>query len=321
MIYRPYSYFGGKAKMCHRILGLLPLVFNEWFDLFAGSGVITINRGRPGAAHLNDWDSGIYNFFKVLSDIEKGPKLISMLLRLEYHKDIFAEAHDIVEKIENGKMEAEPYIWAVAVFADITMSFSGMRNSFANRSQKGDYTHKYRAQISKHLPEVHRRLRGVTITNRKAQDILLEIAKKATAFVYLDPPYWPDSIAKGSSQKGYNRGMPAKEQIEMLEILVSGNLMYMLSGYYSEQYDEILLGHGAVRYELGRPYKSSQSGPSRDIAIEYIWVNYALPEVAKYYIDLSTAVTDNPRLTNNRTSVIIPPTADMMFNTSERGCA
>ena len=65
----------------------------------------------------------------------------------------------------------------------------------------------------------------------------------------------------------------------------------MLCGYKTEQgidlYDRYLLPHGFKCYKLTDIVKACQvSREHKDMGHEFIWVNYELPENAKYVISM-----------------------------------
>lgn len=64
----------------------------------------------------------------------------------------------------------------------------------------------------------------------------------------------------------------------------------MLCGYKTETgtdlYDAYLLPYGWHCYKLADIVKACQTTKQKDIAQEFIWVNYELPEMAKYVISM-----------------------------------
>lgn len=114
----------------------------------------------------------------------------------------------------------------------------------------------------------------------------------ANAFVLLDVPYLPEMRASNALDI-YGYEMSTKEHIHMLETIRDAKCCIMLCGYRrkngNDLYDEYLIKHGWKHYKLAELVKSCQNKKEKDIAEEWIWVNYELPSFAKYVIDLSTA--------------------------------
>lgn len=77
----------------------------------------------------------------------------------------------------------------------------------------------------------------------------------------------------------------------MLKTMRSARCKIMLCGYKTEKgvdlYDKYLLPYGWKCYKLADIVKACQvTKAKKDIAQEFIWVNYELPTSAKYVISL-----------------------------------
>ena len=63
----PTYWTGGKARLVHRLLPLLPQ-HEAFCELFGGSGALLFSK-RPVAVEVyNDLDAGLVGFFRVLRD-------------------------------------------------------------------------------------------------------------------------------------------------------------------------------------------------------------------------------------------------------------
>ena len=125
-----------------------------------------------------------------------------------------------------------------------------------------------------------------------AIDLMERIKNNSTAFAFLDPPYRVDLRGKGAT-KVYKCEMTYGEQVRMLQTIRDAKSQIMLCGYRSanghDLYDQYLLPHGWKHYKLAELVKACQgSMEKRDIGEEWIWVNYELPDVARYFINLKT---------------------------------
>lgn len=87
--------------------------------------------------------------------------------------------------------------------------------------------------------------------------------------------------------------MPMKKQIELLETIKDSKNKIILCGYRENRgedvYDKYLLPYGWRHYKIAELVKSCQFKEVKDIGEEWVWVNYTLPEFAKYTIELETA--------------------------------
>jgi len=122
-------------------------------------------------------------------------------------------------------------------------------------------------------------------------DIMEKIKLNAGAFAFLDPPYRHELRGKGAD-KAYKCELPYKEQVRLLTTIRDAKCRTMLCGYRSDDgkdlYDEYLLPYGWRHYKLADLVKACQMTEIKDIAEEWIWVNYPLPDCAKYFINLKT---------------------------------
>ena len=278
-IIRPFTWYGGKLRMLLELLCLIPL-HTVWCEPFMGSAVVTLNHARSEKEIINDFDSDLVNFFKVLQDHNKGRRMIEKLLTLEYSKETFEIAKQYKKNKYDGFSDVERAVWEYVL---IFQSFNSVRKSFS----KGKTTFNYQMDILTNLFEVQSRLKNVDIRQGDGVALIDSLKDNEEAFLFLDPPYVADTRAKGARDI-YGKEMSDHEQIRLLETIQHAKSKVLLCGYESRLYDEYLLTHGYKRYKLCDIVKACQfvEGRKKDIAEEYIWVNYELPFAAKYAISL-----------------------------------
>lgn len=278
-IIRPFTWYGGKLRMLLELLCLIPL-HTVWCEPFMGSAVVTLNHARSEKEIINDFDSDLVNFFKVLQDHNKGRRMIEKLLTLEYSKEIFEIAKQYKKDKYDGFSDVERAVWEYVL---IFQSFNSARKSFS----KGKTTFNYQMDILTNLFEVQSRLKNVDIRQGDGVALIDSLKDNEEAFLFLDPPY-EHSTRSASACDAYGKEMSKEEHIHLLETIQYAKSKILLCGYESRLYDEYLLPHGYKRYKLCDIVKACQfvEGRKKDIAEEYIWVNYELPFAAKYAISL-----------------------------------
>jgi len=155
-------------------------------------------------------------------------------------------------------------------------------------------TRAYRNSICQNIPLAYERLKDVKVLNMDGIDLLDKIKDNDKAFAFVDPPYKHDLRGK-NADKSYACELPHREQIRLLKTIRHAKCKIMLCGYKSEEgedlYDRYLLPHGWKCYKLADLTKSCQTKEKKDKGKEYIWVNYELPEKAKYAISMKTHST------------------------------
>lgn len=85
--------------------------------------------------------------------------------------------------------------------------------------------------------------------------------------VYLDPPYLMET--RSSQRQLYKYELPTDQHIRLLELIQGLTCMVMISGYYSDLYQQYLGDWRTITY-------SAQTRGGRT-ATEYLWMNFPLP--------------------------------------------
>lgn len=279
-----FSWYGGKIRMVNYIKPLIPMDVTAFYEPFMGSGAVTLNKWRDGVEVLNDVDTDITRLFSLMADKEKGKVLIERLLKLEYSQEQF----EIAKKATKNKFLniSDEFRKAELTFILITQSFNSTRKNY----RRGVSQETYSNDLYFHLPKVYERLQGVIIKNMDGIDLIQDIKDNESTFVFCDPPYRKE--LRGAKDV-YKCELSSENQVRLLKTIVNSKCKIMLCGYRSgngsDLYDEYLLPYGWKHYRIAELVKSCQNKKTKDIAEEWIWVNYELPTSAKYFIDLSTS--------------------------------
>lgn len=284
MIIKAYRWYGGKIRMVHIINFLIPK-HTAYYEPFMGSAAVLLNHPRSQLEVVNDLDADLVHFMKTLADRKKGKVLVEKLCRLWYGKFEFDEAMECKKRKFRGVDEINK---AIKVFILITQSFNCTRKNFSPKTFKD--TDAYRRDIRLHIPKVYERLENVRVLNMNGIDLLGKIADNSNAFAFVDPPY-RHALRGVGADKAYACELPHSEQIRMLKTIREAKCKIMLCGYRVasgvDLYDRYLLPYGWKCYKLADIVKACQvSVLHKDIAEEFIWVNYELPDSAKYVISM-----------------------------------
>lgn len=133
---------------------------------------------------------------------------------------------------------------------------------------------------------------SIILTNADAYEFLCQYDFVGDEFIYVDPPYL--RFTRETKRKIYNFEYTEKKHIELLDLLLSLNCNIMVSGYYSELYNNKLQDWRQLNYK-----SRNRSG---NFTNEYLWVNY--PEVKELhdyqYLGNSFRERDNIRKRNAR---------------------
>lgn len=167
--------------MCHNILPLFP-EHKIYVEPFCGAGTLLFSQRSHGKTEvLNDINSLVYTFFKVLK--EDRNELIRRLECCPYSQQSYVEAVEICKnKADKGEIEI-----AEAFFLNISMSFGGKLNNGWGTSKTSSVLNSYTNKISK-LRACSLRLMKAYISNEDAIKCIKRWDDKE-AFFYCDPPY------------------------------------------------------------------------------------------------------------------------------------
>lgn len=125
--------------------------------------------------------------------------------------------------------------------------------------------------------EMWKKKRGVLVYEGDAMEWLergmmrLLRLEKADTFIYVDPPYLPETLR---TYPRYKYNMTAEEHERLLRLIVELPCMVMISGYISRMYSEYL-----HNWEMDQYTAVTRGGP----VVETCWMNYPKPEVLHEY--------------------------------------
>lgn len=272
---------GGKYRMTQIINPLMPEC-SEYYEPFLGSGAVLLNKCRTEKEIVNDLDEDLYKLHTVLADHDKMTELLNRLDKYPVNKETFLQAKDSLKKTDREDMDDIEV--ARCKYTIVELSYNGTGKSYSK--WVGD---RFIRGAHYYFPKICKRYQGVDFHNENGIELIARVKNNPDAFVFADPPYVHET--RGNT-KIYECEMPDEDQKKMLETLKNAKCKIMLCGYADENgndmYDQALLPLGWKRYELTRIVQSCQNKEKKDIAVEYIWVNYELPEVASSYINMST---------------------------------
>ena len=205
----PLRYPGGKSRACIKLEQFIPDLrdYKEYREPFLGGGSVAIHITKK-YPHLNVWVNDLYeplyNFWRVLQDMDEGRDLFEQLRELKSkHPDpdsalnLFLQAKDIVN--DGAKSNTER---ATAFYILNKCSFSGLTESSSFSKQASDNNFSLRG-IEK-LPGYSEIIKDWTITNDRYEQLLSD---EKSVFTYLDPPYEIGSNLygkRGNMHSGFN---------------------------------------------------------------------------------------------------------------------
>ncbi len=228
----PLKWYGGKTQLAKKLLPLIPK-HKTYVEAFAGSAALFFGKDVSDVEVINDLNSGLVNFYRVLRDPEKYSRFEYLVNLTPFSREEFLFCRDTWQSCTHDAEKA--YRW----FVMMRQSYGAMGHSFGlaityGTKGRGSSVGGYLSAIDR-LPEINERLRGVQIENLDFRR-LIETYDRPGTFFYLDPPY-VHSTRK--STKDYHHEMTDHDHEDLIEILVAMQGKAMLSGYANPMYERL----------------------------------------------------------------------------------
>ncbi len=260
----PFGWYGGKYSHLKWLLPLLPEA-HHFCEPFCGSAVVTLNRAPSPVETVNDVDSELTNFFRVLREDKE--RLISSILLTPFSREELARAaEEAPEQYTPLERARRFFVCARQVRTGLAQTASEGRWATCRKTSRAGMS----GAVSRWLGsiaglwDVAERLMRIQIENRPALQVIEQYDCPETLF-YCDPPYPHDS--RGDTN-AYGFEMDDQEHIELAQALNSLEGKAAVSGYRCEFMDSLY--EGWTLHEA--PAKKCHS--SKDMRTEVLWTNY-----------------------------------------------
>lgn len=263
----PLKWYGGKTRLARQLLPLIP-EHKTYVEVFGGSAALLFAKDVSKLDVINDLNSGLVNFYRVLRNPERSIRLKYLLDLTPLSREEFLFCRDTWRNCDDEVEKA--YRW----FVMMRQSYGGVGKTIGNSitdgtKGSGSATRGFLSSIDR-FPEIHQRLRGVQIENLDFR-LLIEKYDRPTTFFYLDPPY-VHSTRK--SKKEYDHEMSNEDHVDLVEILLNIKGKALLSGYAHPIYDKLERA-GWKRHNFDTTASitnGKQSDISKTRRIESVWV-------------------------------------------------
>lgn len=163
---------------------------------------------------------------------------------------------------------------ATAFFIRCRQSRQGLQKDFATLSRnrtRGGMNEQVSAWLTaiEGLPDVHARLKRVVVLCRDAVDVIMQQDGSQTCY-YLDPPYRHETR---TTTKDYKHEMTTTDHERLLMTLTQIKGKFLLSGYYSDLYNNYAAANGWRCHKFDIPNNAS-SKDVKEIKTECVWTNF-----------------------------------------------
>jgi DNA adenine methylase len=253
------KYPGAKNRLAPWIIGFIP-EHKVYLEAYFGSGGVFFNKKPASIETINDLNSDVTNYFKVLRDNPE--ELITLLELTPFGRDEYYAAYSNEEcsDIERARR------FAVQCFMGFGCS-NNYKNGFRS-SQQGNSPRTTKAwnRLPYTLRLATERLKDAQIENLPAVELIKRYNTK-DVFIYADPPY----LLRTRKGYLYKHEMTDEQHVELLETLLKHPGKVLISGYDNQLYDSMLPG-------WNKTYKdtTAEKGLKRT---EVLWMNYNIGQI------------------------------------------
>jgi DNA adenine methylase len=267
----PLKWHGGKAYLADRIVALMPPHLH-YVEAFAGGLSVLLAKDPEGVSEVaNDLNGWLTNFWRVLADPHHFGLFRRQVEATPFSEPVFDDALAVME---GGFTEDMDRVDAARAFFIVArQSMAGRLKHFTplsrTRTRRGmNEQASAWMNVVEGLPAVSRRLMRVVITNKPADELILQQDGSDTLF-YCDPPYVPETRTARQAYGAFEM-TPAQHE-QFLYVCVAAKGKVMVSGYDNELYRRHL--RDWTRHEFDLP-NNAAGGLQKRRMTEVLWCNF-----------------------------------------------
>lgn len=244
--------------MLNEILPRIPL-HDCYVEPFFGGGAVFFAKEKAPLEVINDTNSEVINFYKVLK-----------LNYKQLNKLVQTTLHSRATYVEAKVIYQYPHLFsqvrrAWAFWTLTSQGFAGKIGSWGyDKRPKGSMATTINNRKIQFGPDLSDRL---STTQIECKDALQVIANRDhdSCFMYIDPPYF-------NSDLGHYKGYSANDFNKLLELLKGLKSKWLMSSYPSELLTEHKQSNKWFQLEFDKNLSASKKGNSRKI--EVLTANY-----------------------------------------------
>jgi DNA adenine methylase len=271
----PVTYYGGKTGMAKAIVAPMP-AHRCYLEPFFGSGAVLFAKSRCTHEIVNDIDSAVVTFFRVLRD--RLPELEAACALTPYARDEWRLADCDEPGLDDIEKARRWWTRVNQSFAKTAGHRTGWSISTA-RTQAPPWSTIGRLGRFEAAAE---RLTGVTIDNRDAAT-LIDSAATADTVIYADPPYLQSTRRsdRTAEYSDYRHELDDDGHERLAEVLNRTPAKVILSGYPSPVYDSLYAGWATVDRAV-TVASSNAATVTRGSRTERLWLNFDPPNQLEF---------------------------------------
>ncbi|MBN8594817.1 MAG: DNA adenine methylase [Anaerolineae bacterium] len=255
----PLRRVGGKWKLSDWIISFFP-PHDVYVEPYAGGAAVFFRKEPSAIECINDLESDVVNFFKVLR--ERHDELARAIELTPFSREEYEQAYDLAAAHHDPVEWARRYyILAYQSFGAFSGRRTGWRYTLQSDSRSapvGDWNR------LTGLEKAARRLKQAHIEHDDALSVIKRWDSPKTLF-YLDPPYLGSERTGGHRKRYALEMMGEHEHCQLAEVLHQIQGMAVLSGYDGPLYQRL--------YPDWPTFHKDVNTTGNSMATETLWVS------------------------------------------------
>lgn len=264
LVKSPVVWVGGKHFLKHWIIEKIP-THKVWVEVFCGSCVISLTKKPSETTIINDIDSNLISFWKVLQDTKKRERLITLLDGTLYSRELWQALR---LRWKSNIIPDDPVKAAVEwFFLNRSCYASDIRHGgFIGFTQGRNMCKTFRNAVEQ-LNEVGELVKTWIIENLDYKTCITRFDSPSTVF-YCDMPYYLPG-----KREYYQDSFTLENHKEMSHLLNNIKGRALVSHYKNDTIHELY--QGWQRYEC-QSFKGSHKseGEEKPKTVECLYVNF-----------------------------------------------
>ncbi|QZO02509.1 DNA adenine methylase [Chenggangzhangella methanolivorans] len=262
---------GGKWLLAPWIIAHLP-PHRVYVEPFGGAASVLLRKESSYAEIYNDLDDEVVGLFRVLREPASAAELERRLRLTPFARTEFREAYEATEEpIERARRLVIRSFMGFGSNAHASQAKGHRSTGFRSNAHRSGTTPAFDwMNYPDALAAMTARLAGVVIESRDARELIVQHDRADTLF-FLDPPYLPETRARGNPHdfrwRMYRHELTREDHAALLQQLLGLAGMVVLCGYPAALYDEALAGWRRIE-------RAAFADGARE-RTEVLWINPA----------------------------------------------
>ena len=254
---RILNYPGSKWRMADLIISNMPS-HKSYLEPFCGSCAVFMTKPKDILETINDKDGRLINLFKVMRDDPE--KLQYLIMHTLYSREEYTLSQEVSSDLVEDARRMMVRLWFGV--GGKTVAVPGFRK---NISWNGPYNTYEWNDMYNRIGVATARLKDAQIESMDAIE-LIQQHNDSDTLIYCDPPYMSSTLV----DKHYQFDFSLDEHHRLLKAIKQHNGPVMISGYYSDLYNDELSDWSQIKQNT----KVGITSEKKSDRTEIVWCNF-----------------------------------------------